>query len=126
MAGSNYDRLYAAAEALGSPPKELSLDQVLGKARELYAEMTSTKRDSASATMDYQCINVKGRASTPGDFNKPDRWNKSPAFIKLRPGGYRRLSAEERQSFARLWGKGEALLRRESFEPREWDTLRGK
>lgn len=126
MAESNYDRLDEAAAALGSPPKELSLDQILGKARELYAAMASTKRDSASATMDYQCINVKGRASSPGDFNKPDRWNKKPRFIKVRPGVYRRLSDEERQAFARFWGKGEALLRRESFEPREWDSLRGK
>jgi hypothetical protein len=43
MGGSNYERLDEAAASLGSPPNELSLDQTLGKAGELYAETAATK-----------------------------------------------------------------------------------
>ncbi len=123
---SNYDRLDEAAKQLDSPPRELRLDDIIRRARALYPEMASSPRDGLSATMDYQTINVRGRASKPGDFAKSDRWNRSPAFLKVAPGVYRRLSDEERALFRKLFDGGEPLVRKESFDPAEWDALAKK
>ncbi len=123
---TNSERLDEAARELGSPPKELRLDEILQRARALFREMASTSRDSASATMDFQTINVRGRANAPGDFERSDRWNRSPAFVKARPGVYRRLSQDERTTFHRLWQAGERMLRRESFDASEWERITGK
>ena len=120
---SNYERLDDAAKQLGSPPRELPLDDIIRRAKADNPEMASSPRDGLSASMDYQCINVKGRASKPGDFAKSDRWNRNPAFLKVGRGIYRRLSEEERALFRKLFDSGEALLRREAFDTAEWDAL---
>jgi hypothetical protein len=120
---SNYERLDEAAKQLSSPPHELTLDDIIRRAKALYPEMASSPRDGLSASMDYQSINVKGRASGPGDFEKSDRWNRSPAFLKVGRGIYRRLTEEERALFRKLFDGGETLLRREAFDAAEWDAL---
>ena len=123
---TNYDRLDEAAKQLGSPPAELPLDDIIRRAKALHPEMASSPRDGLSATMDYQAINIRGRASAQGDFEKSDRWNRSPAFLKVGRGVYRRLSEAERRVFRQLWDAGETLLRRESFDAAEWDRLISK
>lgn len=123
---TNYERLDAAAAALGSPPATFDVREVLGRAQEMFPELARVKPDSASASCDYQTINVRSRASKPGDFELPDRWNRTPCFLKVRTGIWRRLSEDERAAFARLWSDGDPLLRREAFTAAEWEaTVRG-
>lgn len=120
---NNYERLDEAAQKLGSPPHELTLDDIIRRAKALYPEMESSSRDSLAATMDFQSINVRGRANKPGDFEQSDRWNRNPAFVKIGRGLYRRLSEEERMLFRRLFDGGDTLLRREAFDAADWDAL---
>ena len=120
---TNFECLDEAAKALGSPPAELRLSDILNKAATLFPRMAGVSKDSASATMDFQTINVRSRANRPGDFGASDRWNRSPAFIKVGRGLWRRLSDEERATFKRLWIDGEPLLRQEAFDPSQWDSL---
>jgi hypothetical protein len=120
---TNYDHLDQAAESLGAAPNGLRLAEILARAQQMFPEMAGVKPESAGATMDFQTINVRGRASRAGDFASSDRWNRSPAFIKLGPGVWRRLTAPERAAFAEHWQKGHPLLRQESFTPAEWDAL---
>lgn len=123
---NNFERLDAAAKELGSPPRELPLDDIIRRAKALYLEMASSSKDSLGASMDFQSINVRGRANTPGDFAKPDRWNRSPAFLKVGRGIYRRLSEDERAVFRKLFDSGNTLLRQEAFDAADWDRLAEK
>jgi hypothetical protein len=120
---TNYECLDEAAKALGSPPAGLRITEILNRAVALFPAMASVSKDGASATMDFQTINVRGRASRPGEFSAADRWNRSPAFIKVDRGVWRRLSEEERTTFKKLWINGEQLLRQESFDSSEWNAL---
>ena len=120
---SNYERLDEAAKALGSPPAGVRIGELLTRAASIFPDMANVSKDSASATMDFQTINVRGRTNRPGDFNSLDRWNRWPAFIKLERGVWRRLSDDERARFAKLWARGEPLLRQESFDGSDWDDL---
>jgi hypothetical protein len=120
---TNFDYLDQAAKELGSPPTGLRIGEILDRAAQLFPAMANVSKDSASASMDFQTINVRGRASYPGDFDAPDRWNRSPAFIKVARGVWRRLSEEERAVFATLWRKREPLLRQESFDAADWDQV---
>jgi hypothetical protein len=120
---NNFERLDEAAKELGSPPRELPLDDIIRRAKALYPEMASSSKDSLSATMDFQSINVRGRANTPGDFSKSDRWNRSPAFLKVGRGIYRRLSEDERAVFRKLFDSGNTLLRQEAFDSADWGRL---
>lgn len=108
---------------VGLDPELLLEFFILRRASAIYPKMRETKKDSAAATMDFQTINVRGRANKPGDFTRSDRWNRSPAFLKVGPGLYRRLDEKERAAFARLWQRGEDLLRRASFDAPQWDVL---
>ena len=123
---TNFDRLDEAAKSSGSPPAALSLSQILTRAAALFPEMANVSKDSASASMEYQTINVRGRAGRPGDFAAPDRWNRSPAFLKVGRGMWRRLSEQERATFQRLRTQGAPILKQESYEANEWDSLAGK
>ena len=120
---TNFECLDEAARALGSPPAGLRIAEILTRAGALFPAMANVSKDSASATMDYQTINVRGRASRPGDFRSGDRWNRSPAFIKVDRGVWRRLSDSERTGFQKLWTSDAPLLRQESFDASEWESL---
>lgn len=122
---TNFDRLDAAAKALGSPPATIRLGEVLARAASMFPEMAAVGADSAAATMDFQTMNVRGRASKPGDFKASARWNRSPAFLKVGPGVWRRLSDAERAALAKLWVQGAPLLRKPEFDASEWDRLVG-
>lgn len=120
---NSYEYLDEVARQIGSPPRELTMSELLSALRSRFPEMAGKSNDSLSASMDFQTINVRGRASTPGDFNRPDHWNRFPAFLKTGRGVYRRLSDHERTEFRRLWAAGDPLLRRESFEATDWERL---
>jgi hypothetical protein len=120
---THYECLDQAAKALGSPPAALRLREILDKAGELFSAMANVSEASASATMDYRTINIRGRTHYPRNFDVQDDWNRSPAFIKVERAIWRRLSEEERAVFAILWSKGETLLRQESFDVAEWEKL---
>ncbi|NUP96773.1 MAG: hypothetical protein HUU28_11480 [Planctomycetaceae bacterium] len=111
------------ARQLGSPPRELAIGEILSALRSRFPEMAGKSNDSLSASMDFQTINVRGRANTPGDFRRADRWNRFPAFLKTGRGVYRRLSEHERAEFLRRWAGGDPLLQRESFDAADWDRL---
>jgi hypothetical protein len=120
---TNFECLDEAARALGSPPARLRIGDILNRAATLFPSMAGVSKDSASATMDFQTINVRARASRSGDFSAADRWNRSPAFVKVDRGVWRRLSEAERAMFKDLWLNGEKLLRQESFDASEWDAV---
>ena len=112
-----------AAKALGSPPLEFKLDAVMARAAAMFEHMASVKKDSASATLDFSTINIVGRANKPRDFVSSDRWNRSPAFIKVGRGLWRRLSDEERAAFQRMWSRREPLLQQAEFDVADWEAL---
>ncbi|MCA9489359.1 MAG: hypothetical protein KC621_05535 [Myxococcales bacterium] len=121
---TNYERLDIAAEALGSPPLHLHVDEVIEEARRRYPDdLASSPRAGLAASMDYQTINVRGRTHVAHDFSVPARWNRAPAFIKVGPATYRRLSASEREKFRRAWDVGASLLRSPDFTDADWARL---
>ncbi len=120
---NSYEYLDEVARQLGSPPRELAIGEILSALRSRFPEMAGKSNDSLSASMDFQTINVSGRANAPGDFRRADRWNRFPAFLKTGRGVYRRLSEHERAEFLRRWAGGDPLLQRESFDAADWDRL---
>lgn len=124
MFTNNYERLDEAARQLGSPPKVIHLGEIIDAALSLFYEsLAKSSHSSFSAAMDYQTINVRSRAHRKGDFSSPDRWNRSPAFVKVGPGFYRRLSQKEREAFQKLWEEGFSTLREVSFSVDKWEQL---
>ncbi len=120
MLSNGYDYLDEAARLLGSPPLTFTAGEVIAALWAGFPETRRRTKASLGASLDFSTINVRGRASRPGDFSRRDRWNRAPAFLRVGRGLYRRLSEDERAAFARLWSRGEPLLRRESFDEAEW------
>ena len=123
MGKTNYVLLDEALRRLGSPPKDFHWKDIQQEAAKTDPSIASSSADSIGATLAFRSINVRGRATIPGDFDREDGWNQYPCFLKTRPATYRALSDDGRQCFAKLWKDKHPLLRKPEYDVSEWDDL---